>query len=76
MNLPPQDFLPLFGRRLRALREDCDLRQKDVAAYLGVNQSHYARYELGKAAMPIWMLPKIVQLFHTDINYLLCMNDI
>ena len=38
---------------MRELREDHDLRQKEVAAYLNIDQRVYSRYETGKNALPI-----------------------
>ena len=34
--------------RLKALREDLDIKQKDIAAYLHIKQNTYSQYETGK----------------------------
>ena len=39
--------------RIRDLREDLDLRQKDVAELLNVGQKTYSDYELGKSRIPV-----------------------
>ena len=38
---------------MRELREDHDLRQKEVAAYLNIDQRVYSRYETARNALPI-----------------------
>mgnify|MGYP000523798172 CR=1 FL=1 len=40
-------------RRIRNLREDADLRQKDIADYLHCSQVTYSRYELGTREIPL-----------------------
>ena len=42
-----------YLEKLRGLREDRDLTQKEVANMLGIAQTTYSQYELGKRAMPI-----------------------
>ena len=39
--------------RIRSLREDRDLSQKQLAAYLSISQTNYSKYELGKVNIPI-----------------------
>ena len=40
-------------QRIRDLREDRDLLQKDVAAYLKCTQVCYSNYETGKRDIPV-----------------------
>ena len=42
--------------RLRELREDRKLRQKDIAKLLQTDQSYYSKYERGERPLPIWHL--------------------
>ena len=42
-----------IAERIRALREDRDLKQADVAAVLKVGQRTYCDYELGKTRIPV-----------------------
>jgi transcriptional regulator with XRE-family HTH domain len=45
--------------RIRNLREDADLRQKDLAAYLNCSQVCYSRYELGERDIPTAVLAEL-----------------
>lgn len=75
MQLTREKFLPILGNRMRARREACGLRPKDVAACLGVEVSRYVRFELGMDAIPVWMLPELARLLQADVRYLLCLRD-
>lgn len=56
---------------MRDLREDNDLTQAQVAAYLGTSQTMYARYERGANELPIRHLLKLCALYHVSADYLL-----
>ncbi len=57
--------------RIRELREDADLKQKDMAAILKLHQTTYSSYELGKLNVPAPVLIQLAQFFHTSVDYLL-----
>lgn len=57
--------------RLRDLREDHDLTQKDVAKYLGIQQTTYSKYELGKINIPLDLLINLANLYHVSVDYIL-----
>ena len=61
--------------RMRNLREDKDLKQKDIAKMLNVAQTTYSDYENGKIKMPTSILIKLAELYNTSIDYLLGMTD-
>ena len=61
--------------RMRNLREDKDLKQKDIAKMLNVAQTTYSDYENGKINMPTSILIKLAELYNTSIDYLLGMKD-
>lgn len=61
--------------RLRNMREDHDLAQKEVAAYLGIDQRVYSNYEIGKREIPVHLLVLLAKLYHTSIDYLLELTD-
>lgn len=56
--------------RIRDLREDSDLRQKDLAAQLSVDQSTYSDYENGRINIPLDMLIKIADFYNVSLDYL------
>ena len=58
-------------RRIRDLREDHDLLQKDLAKYLQCSQVSYSHYELGKRDIPTDVLIKLAAFYHTSTDYLL-----
>lgn len=66
----------IYVNRLRELREDRDLTQKEVAQYLKVDQSNYSKYELEKISIPMGILMKLSEFYGTSIDYLLYRTDI
>ena len=58
--------------RLRDLREDKDLKQKDLAEYLQLHQTTYSDYELGNINVPVNVLHKLADFYDVSIDYLLC----
>lgn len=61
--------------RLKELREDKDLYQKDLANFLKIDQSNYSKYELEKINIPIDTLIKIANFYETSTDYLLYRTD-
>lgn len=61
---------------LRALREDQDLSQQDMAQLLNVHQTTYSDYELGRLNIPISSLRTLASFFHTSVDYLLGLTDV
>lgn len=60
-----------YYRRIRELREDHDLTQKDVAEKLGMKQPQYFRYEQGYRDIPSDMLIRLAELYDTSTDYIL-----
>lgn len=58
-------------RRIRELREDKDLLQKDLATYLNCSQVAYSRYELGLRDIPTDVLMKLADFHNTSTDYIL-----
>ena len=59
-----------YYQRLKDVREDHDLSQKDVADHLGITQSDYSKYELGKHMMGIDKYIKLAKFYNVSIDYL------
>ena len=57
--------------RIRNLREDHDLKQKEIADYLKCTQVCYSYYESGKRDIPTDILIKLSKFYGTSIDYLL-----
>ena len=62
-------------QRIRDLREDHDLYQKDLADYLHCSQVAYSHYELGKRDILTSILIQLTNFYHTSIDYLLNQTD-
>ena len=58
-------------RRIRDLREDKDLTQKQVAAMLGMSQTGYSKYETGENDIPTHILIKLADFYKTSTDYIL-----
>lgn len=56
--------------RIRDLREDADLTQRQVADYLLCDQSLYSKYERGERELPLALAVKLAQFYHTSVDYL------
>ena len=63
-------------RRIRDLREDRDLLQKDLAKILNCTQVCYSNYEMGKRDLPTEVLIQLARFYHTSTDYLLGRTDI
>lgn len=61
--------------RIRDLREDRDLLQKDLANYLNCSQVCYSRYELGARDIPTDVLIKLSRFYDTSTDYLLGLTN-
>ncbi len=61
--------------RLRDLREDRDLKQKDLAEYLQVHQTTYSDYELGRLNIPVTVLHRLADYYGVSIDYMLCRTN-
>ena len=62
-------------QRIRDLREDRDLTQKQVAQMLGMSQTGYSKYETGENDIPTIVLIKLADFYQTSIDYLLGRTD-
>lgn len=56
--------------RIRDLREDMDLNQKQIADMLNIHQTTYSDYELGNLNIPVTVLCKLADFYDTSIDYL------
>lgn len=61
--------------RIRDLREDHDLLQKDLATYLRCTQVCYSNYEMGKRDIPTDVLKSLALYYGTSTDYLLGLTD-
>ena len=62
-------------KRLRDLREDRELTQKELAMEIGMSQTGYSKYETGENDIPTVVLIKLARFFNTSIDYILGETD-
>ena len=61
--------------RIRDLREDKDLTQKEIAEYLHIKQNTYSQYENGQRQIPINVLIALAKYYNTSTDYILGLTD-
>lgn len=62
-------------KRIRELREDNDLLQKNLAEYLNCSQVAYSRYELGTRDIPTEVLIALSKFYNVSTDYILGLKD-
>lgn len=65
----------MVSLRLKDLREDNDLLQKEIADYLNVSQVAYSYYEIGRRMIPFELLIKLAEYYHTSVDYILGLTN-
>ena len=61
--------------RIKDLREDGDITQKEIAAYLHVSQNTYSQYENGQRQLPIECLIALAKFYNTSTDYILGLTN-
>ena len=64
-----------FNERIKWIRECDNIKQKDIADYLGIKQQQYARYEKDVNIMPVTYLKKICEYLNVSADYILGLID-
>lgn len=64
-----------YYKRIRELREDHDLTQRQTAAMLGITQTQYFRYEQGYRDIPTDLLIVLAKHYKTSTDYILGLSD-
>ena len=62
-------------QRIRDLREDADLTQKQIGERINVPQRTYAYYESGQRMIPPSVLCALADFYHVSVDYLLGRTD-
>lgn len=65
----------MYMERIRSLREDHDLTQRAVAAFLEVGQKTYSDYELGKTRIPLESIVKLARMYDVSVDYICGVTD-
>ena len=61
--------------RLKDLREDRDLLQKDIAKVLNMKQQQYSRYETDENEITVSLLKRLAEFYNTSTDYILRLTD-
>ena len=61
--------------RIKDLREDNDLTQKQIAEYLHIKQNTYSQYENGQRQLPIDALIALAKFYNTSTDYILGLTN-
>ncbi|MBQ8239153.1 MAG: helix-turn-helix transcriptional regulator [Oscillospiraceae bacterium] len=61
----------MYENRLRDLREDNDLKQRDLAQLLQIHQTTYSDYELNRLNVPVTALHTLADFYQVSVDYLL-----
>ena len=62
-------------KRIKDLREDHDLLQKDIANLLGISQQYYSEYEKGNRTIPVDFLIMLSKYYSVSTDYILGLTD-
>ena len=62
--------------RLKNLREDADIKQATLAAYLHIQQNTYSQYETGQRQLPVDVLIRLAAYFGVSTDYILGLTDV
>ena len=65
-----------YNERIRALREDSDKTQTEIATLLKVGQRTYCDYELGKTRIPVDSLIILARLYNVSMDYICGVSDV
>ena len=60
-----------YAERIRALREDNDKTQSEIATLLKVGQRTYCDYELGKTRIPVDSLIVLAKFYNVSMDYIM-----
>lgn len=64
-----------LGDRIRDLRENADLKQKDLAQEFSINENTWSQYETNKRTPDMGIIKKIADYFGVSIDYLLNLTN-
>ena len=73
--VPFSVVMDMFFKRIRDLREDSDMTQREVAENLTMHLTVYRRYESGEREIPVWALVKLAGLYGCSTDYILALTD-
>ena len=70
-----EKVMPVFGQRLKELRQEKRLKQKEMAVFLGCTDRNYQKMEYGDINVPALTLMKLADFFDVSLDYLVGRTD-
>ena len=70
-----EQFFKALGERVAQLRREQNLSQQALADQLGIAQQTFAHYEVGRARMPVSLLPELARIFGVAVDELLGLRN-
>ena len=67
--------MAVYYKRIRDLKEDSDLKQRELAEILCCSQRVYSNYERGDLDIPTEVLIKLAKFYGTSVDYILELTD-
>lgn len=61
--------------RIKDIREDSDLTQREISEYLHCDQSLYSKYERNERDIPLHLMEKLALFYNTSIDYLVGLTN-
>ena len=68
--------IKMYYKRIRELREDNDILQKDVAKLLNTTQQHYSRIENGTTEITADRIIALAKFYNVTSDYILGLSDV
>ena len=65
----------MIYKRIRDLREDKDITQKEMSKILNCSQQVYSNYELGQRDIPTYILIELSKFYNVSVDYILGITD-
>ena len=65
-----------FYQRLKDLREDADLTQRQAAELIGTSMNHYGKYERGETDLPLEKAIILAKFYNVSLDYLAGLTNI
>ncbi len=69
------EVFSMIYKRLKDLREDHDLLQKDIAKVLGTTQKQYSRWETGESEIPFHNVIRLAKYYNVTIDFIAGITD-
>lgn len=65
----------MYFKRIAELRNDNDVKQVEIAGYIGIKQATYSDYETNRINIPVESLIKIADFYKVSLDYLVGRSD-